>query len=127
MFFQETFGIGEPDELQQFVAASQQLLHALPSAERHNVEPRIRALQEQYQDIQDKASQKALGLEFQMAADELKRNLKAGEIEVLAEEKELQSGMAPESLINRHEVRGKFHSKCSICFCYDTSHQNFSN
>ncbi|XP_072030747.1 nesprin-1-like [Amphiura filiformis] len=99
----ETFGSAEPDELEQFVTASQQLLHALPSAERHNVEPRIRALQEQYQDVRDKAAHKSLGLEFQVTADELKRNLKAGEVEVTAEEKGLQFGMDSEDLIHRHE------------------------
>ena len=46
---QKAFGSSEPEALQEFLVTSQQLLHALPSAERHNVEPRIRALQEQYQ------------------------------------------------------------------------------
>ena len=52
----------------------------------------------------DKVTQKQQNLEFQMTLDELKRNLKAGEVEVTAEQKGLQMGMAPEDLIQRHEV-----------------------
>ena len=57
--------------------------------------------------MRDKVTQKQQNLEFQMTLDELKRNLKAGEVEVTAEQKGLQMGMAPEDLIQRHEVSYK--------------------
>ncbi|XP_033126145.1 nesprin-1-like [Anneissia japonica] len=98
----ELFG-DHSNRLQEFVAASEELLQSIPEKDRKPLQQKIKLLQNKYKETIDKGPMKLCKLEFQLAESELKHNVDDSKNELDSETLALNSKQEPEHILGMHK------------------------